>query len=142
MKEKKQFKTEKTKKSLKKLEVPSFYKDKEEVKEERDLEEFEEEQENELFMDSDAIEVEEEEGDKITFGSSFSPEDGDLGDESEDTGDLPETLRKNRYNPTLSAPPESSTEPDNDELLENMRVTNEDKAGLGYGDNDYSDENQ
>lgn len=141
MKEKKQFKVEKKQKTARKRERPEIRRE-EEVREERDLEGFEEEEQEELFMDSDAIEVEEEEGDRITFGSSFSPKDGDLGDESEDNGDLPETLRRNRYNPTLSAPPESSEEPDNDELLENMRVTNEDKAGLGYGDNDYSEEEQ
>jgi SMC interacting uncharacterized protein involved in chromosome segregation len=92
---------------------------------------------HELNDDIDAIEAEEEEADRITFGMSFSPMDGDLGDETEDTGDLPETLLKNRYNQNLSTQP--SVTPDDDELIEKMRITNENKAGLGYGDNDYSD---
>lgn len=93
---------------------------------------------HELDYESDAIEAEDDEGEKITFGMSFSPMDGDLGDESEDEGDLPETLirNKNRYDPSLGTQP--SDEPDNDELIEKMRITNEDKAGLGYGSNDYS----
>lgn len=140
MKEKKQFKVKETQKSARKRERPEIRR--EEVKEEKDLEEFEEDTQDELFSESDAIEVQEDEGEKITYGLSFSPNEGDLGEETEDFGDLPETLRKNRYDPTLSAPPESLEEPDNDELLENMRVTNEDKAGLGYGDNDYSEEEQ
>jgi hypothetical protein len=93
---------------------------------------------HELIDDTDAIEVEEEEADKIIFGMSFSPMDGDLGDETEDNGDLPETLLKNRYNQNLSAQPEAT--PDDDELIDKIRITNEDKAGLGYGDNDYSEE--
>ncbi|HET6243589.1 MAG: hypothetical protein H0V01_02215 [Bacteroidetes bacterium] len=140
MKIKKQIATKKSIKPVRKRERPEITREDDQVREEKDLEEFEEELEDELFGEFDAIEVEEDEGEKITYGSFFSPKDGDLGDESEDTGDLPETLRKNRYDPTLSAPPESSSEPDNDELLENMRVTNEDKAGLGYGANDYSEE--
>jgi hypothetical protein len=86
----------------------------------------------------DAIELEEEQADKIVFGMSFNPKDGDLGDESEDNGDLPDSLIQNRYNPTLSSKP--SGDDYKDELLEKIRITNEEKAGLGYGDNDYSEE--
>jgi hypothetical protein len=91
---------------------------------------------HELDENMDAIAAEEDEADKITFGMSFSPMDGDLGDETEDTGDLPETLLKNRYNQNLSA--QSDIQPDDDELIEKIRITNKNKAGLGYGDNDYS----
>jgi hypothetical protein len=91
---------------------------------------------HELDENMDAIAAEEDEADKITFGMSFSPMDGDLGDETEDRGDLPETLLKNRYNQNLSA--QSDIQPDDDELIEKIRITNENKAGLGYGDNDYS----
>jgi hypothetical protein len=91
-----------------------------------------------LLDDKDAIELEEDQADKIVFGMSFNPKDGDLGDESEDNGDLPEMLIQNRYNPTLSTKP--TGEDYKDELLEKMRITNENKAGLGYGDNDYDKE--
>jgi hypothetical protein len=93
---------------------------------------------HELDDNMDAIAAEEDEADKITFGMSFSPMDGDLGDETEDIGDLPEELLKNRYNPTLSAPSEIT--PDDDELIEKIRITNERTAGLGYGSNDYSED--
>jgi hypothetical protein len=91
-----------------------------------------------LLDDKDAIELEEDQADKIVFGMSFNPKDGDLGDESEDNGDLPEMLIQNRYNPTLSTKP--TGEDYKDELLEKIRITNENKAGLGYGDNDYEHE--
>jgi hypothetical protein len=91
-----------------------------------------------LLDDSDAIEVEEREADRITFGMNFNPKEGDLGDESEDRGDLPENLTQNRYDPTLSTRPSGSEDPD--EIIRKIRITNENNAGLGYGDNDYSDE--
>jgi hypothetical protein len=91
-----------------------------------------------LLDDKDAIELEEDQADKIVFGMSFNPIDGDLGDESEDIGDLPENLINNRYDSTLSTKP--SAENKKDELLEKIRITNEDEAGLGYSDNDYEEE--
>ena len=109
-----------------------------EVKEERDLEVFEEEREEELLYETDSIEVEEGEAEKITYGATFSPQDGDLGEEPQDIGDLPESLIKIRYDSTLLSQP--TDELDNDELIEKIRITNEDKAGLGYGDNNYTEE--
>ena len=131
-------KQENREKTTTKRERPEINKEVNEVKEERDLEVFEEEREEELRDETDAIELEEDEAEKITYGATFSPQEGDLGEEPQDIGDLPESLIKNRYDPTLLSQP--TDEPDNDELIEKIRITNEDKAGLGYGDNDYTDE--
>jgi hypothetical protein len=104
-------------------------------------EEFQEDVEP-LFDDLDAIEVEDDNAEKITFGMGFNPKDGDLGDETEDLGDLPDSMRKNRFDNTLSAQPTGDMDDtDDDELVKKIRVTkNKDSIGLGYGDNDYSKE--
>ena len=96
----------------------------------------------ELKEASDSIGIEMEEGERITYGSSFSPQDGDLGDESEDIGDLPEELRKigHRYDSTIpigGAPPD-----DLDELEEGIDIVDADDAGLGYGENDYTEDSE
>ena len=94
----------------------------------------------ELQEASDSIEIEIEEGERITYGSTFSPQDGDLGDESEDLLDLPDELRKvgHRYDPTLSV---GRPEPESrDELELGIDIVDADDAGLGYGQNDYSED--
>jgi hypothetical protein len=89
-----------------------------------------------LTEGDDAIEMESNEADKITYGSTFSGADGDLGDESEDRGDLPFTNNENGYNPSLPEMPVQSLE---EELEQNnMHVSNEQDAGIAYDDNDYT----
>lgn len=92
----------------------------------------------ELKEGSDSIEIEIEEGERITYGSSFSPQDGDLGDESEDISDLPDELRKvgHRYDPTLSTG--GAFQDELDELELGIDIVDADDAGLGYGENDYT----
>lgn len=91
----------------------------------------------ELTEGDDPVEIENEQADKITFGSSFSPADGDLGDESEDMGDLPDSLKeRNRYDPSMST---GETSYNQSELEENgMHITDADHVGLAYDDNDYT----
>jgi hypothetical protein len=84
----------------------------------------------------DAIEMESNEADKIIYGATFSGADGDLGDESEDRGDLPYSVNENGYNPSL---PEMQVQSLEDELeLNNMHISNEQDAGIAYDDNDYT----
>jgi hypothetical protein len=84
----------------------------------------------------DAIEMESNEADKISYGATFSGGDGDLGDESEDRGDLPFTSNENGYNPSLPDMPTQNLE---DELEQNnMHVSNEQDAGIAFDDNDYT----
>lgn len=95
----------------------------------------------ELHAASDSIEIEIEDGERITYGSTFSYQDGDLGDESEDVLDLPEELRKigHRYDPTLSDG--RRKQEDLDELETGIDIVDSDDVGFGYSDNDYSHEN-
>jgi hypothetical protein len=88
----------------------------------------------------DAIEIEMGEGEKIVYGSTFSPKDGDLGDESEDIRDLPVEMRKggNRYDPTLSTGRMNESN-DLDELEESIHITDEDHVGMAYGEDKYVD---
>jgi hypothetical protein len=90
----------------------------------------------------DAIAMETNEGEKITYGSTFSPMDGDIGDESEDINDLPVDLKKtgNRYDPTLSSGKKVNVEAE--ELTEGIEVKGEDEIGMAYGKDNYVDDEQ
>jgi hypothetical protein len=89
-----------------------------------------------LAEGDDIIEMENTEADKITYGSTFSAGDGDLGDESEDLGDLPLSPNENMYNPSLPEKPIESLE---DELEKNgMHISNQFDAGIAFDDNDYT----
>ncbi len=109
--------------------------------EKKETERFESVQDNditELTEGDDAIEIENETGDKIIYGSTFSPADGDVGDESEDNGDLPEGLRgKPEYTPTLASGAASDSDFQLDE--NRMHITDENHIGLGFDDNDYTE---
>jgi hypothetical protein len=91
----------------------------------------------------DEIEVEKGEGEKIVYGSSFSPKDGDLGDESEDRGDLPSALKEfgHEYNPTLSSGPADTFE-DGDELKQGIHIVKAEDAGMAYGPDRYTEEEE
>lgn len=85
----------------------------------------------------DAVEMSVYEGEKIVYGTSFSPQDGDIGDESEDLGDLTSDLSANRYDPTLSTggriPDQSAAIP------EGIHLATEDQIGMAYNEDRYTD---
>ena len=93
----------------------------------------------ELIEGDDLIEMDIKNEKKIEY--SFSPPDGELEDESEDTGDLPEAVKKkgNRYNPTLSS---GTTIKESELENEGIYIAHSDDIGLGYGENDYSMEEE
>lgn len=97
-------------------------------------------EDSELQHGDDAIEIEGLEGEKIVYGTNFSPKDGDLGDESEDEGDLPSEMRQTgrRYDPTLSTGKDEDKE--EDELIEGIHIADEDEIGMAYGEDKYIEE--
>lgn len=78
--------------------------------------------------------------DKYEFGFSFSAQEGALGDESEDNGDLPKILREggNRYDPTMSDG--GKQDDDGLELEEGMHEADEDEIGIAYREDSYTEE--
>ena len=88
----------------------------------------------------DEIEIEKGEGEKIVYGASFSPKDGDLGDESEDHGDLPTSVKEqgHAYDPTLSTGQVDNTA-DQDELKQGIRVVGPEDIGMAFGPDNYVD---
>ena len=99
------------------------------------------EEPSELAEGDDPIEMDINNGQKIDY--SFSPPDGELEDESEDKGDLPEGIKKtgNRYDPALSVAPKVQQK-EEDLEKEGIYITDSDTIGLGYGDNDYAKEEE
>ena len=98
----------------------------------------EEEEPVDLVEGDDLIEMDIKNEKKIEY--SFTPPDGELENESEDTSDLPEEVKKtgNRYNPSFSSGPQLEEE---DEMQkEGIFVANSDEIGFGYSDNDYAKE--
>lgn len=89
----------------------------------------------------DEIEIDKGEGEKIVYGASFSPKDGDLGDESEDHGDLPSSVKENghAYDPTLSSG-QVDTTTDQDELKQGIRVVDAGQIGMAFGPDNYVDD--
>jgi len=90
----------------------------------------------------DQIEQEIGEGEKIVYGSSFSYADGDEGDESEDTDDLPPSMKRvgNRYDNTI--PTGKVEEPGLDEIKSHIRETDENFIGMAYGKDKYVEEDE
>lgn len=99
---------------------------------------------DELSEGDDPIEMDILEGDKIVYGSTFSPMDGNEGDESEDIDDLPDDLKSkgHRFDPTLSSGGRYETDEEQEEWEEGLYINEADGIGLGYGDNDYSEEEE
>ena len=95
---------------------------------------------DELSEGNDPVEMDILEADKIVFGSSFSPMDGNDGDESEDVDDLPDELKKvgHRFDQTLSAGGRIKEE--SEEWQDGLFINDMDNVGMGFGDNDYAEE--
>lgn len=86
----------------------------------------------------DMIEIEKNEGRRISEMDQFTPMDGDLGDESMDLGDeIPETIKNhNYYDPAVSTGGSKSPF----DTPEGLHITKGSRAGLGYGDDGYVNE--
>lgn len=96
---------------------------------------------NEELYGSDGVSVELKEAEKFEFGFSFSAQDGELGNETEDFGDLPHELKKagHIYDPALPAG-SRSRKTDPNEITDTMRIATEDEIGLSYGEDNYVDD--
>lgn len=94
----------------------------------------------ELSEGDDPVEMDILEADKIVFGSSFSPMDGNDGDESEDVEDLPDELKRQgqRFDPTLSSGGRIKKE--TEEWEDGLFINDMDNIGMGFGENDYAEE--
>ena len=116
------------------------FKRREETSAEKENMDMDNEFKENLEPGDDAIEMEMNEAEKITYGSSFSPMDGDIGDESEDINDLPVDFKRtgNRYDPTLSTGKKANTEAE--ELTKGIEVKEEDEIGMAYGPDKYIDD--
>lgn len=84
----------------------------------------------------DAIEIERNKGRKFEASKEFSPFHGDLGDETEDRGDLSATERaqQNQYNSAASVgESQDNKHPDGEEK---MQIKKGRKAGLSFTEKD------
>jgi hypothetical protein len=95
---------------------------------------------NEELYGSDEVSVQVKEANKLEFGFSFSAQDGESGNETEDFGDLPQELQKpgHIYNPSLSAGAIKKRH-DPNEILDSMRIANEDDIGISYSEDSYTE---
>lgn len=84
----------------------------------------------------DAIEIERNEGRRFAEAEVFAPFHGDLGDESEDMGDLSSTKRKNKNFYNSAASVGENQEGIDPEDAEAMRIKKGRKAGVSYQDED------
>lgn len=84
----------------------------------------------------DAIEIERNEGRRFSEAGTYMPQGGDLGDESQDFGDLPRQDQKNHnyYDPSLSSGGQRKT-PD-PEPPEGMHVDDGRKVGLSFDEDE------
>lgn len=84
----------------------------------------------------DPIEIERNEGSGLSDMDKYAPADGDLGDESEDFGDVaqPDRGQTNRYDSAQGVG--SSNYPKDPEIPEGMHITKGGKAGLAAGTED------
>ena len=93
------------------------------------------------IIPDDPIEAEQIESEKLRFGFSFEPKEGQLGDETEDEGDLTAEQRKtgNRYKPFLGV---DDGERDNETIAsdQDLRVTDQGHIGMAFGEDNYVDE--
>ncbi len=96
---------------------------------------------DESLYGEDAVSSSTSEAEKLAFGFSFSAQDGEAGNETEDYGDLPKGLRKpgHIYDPNL-AEGTSFKKTDPNEITGSMHISKEEDAGLSYSDEDnYND---
>lgn len=74
---------------------------------------------------------------KLKFGFEFSGADGELGNPSEDTGDLPQILQKpgHQYNSNLEDYNASSNKQKN-EIISSMHIADKHSIGMSYTSED------
>ncbi len=91
----------------------------------------------------DAIEIERNEGRRFDESNEFSPFTGDLGDESEDLGDLTPAERKNKNFYNSAASVGEDQEGIDPEDAKAMLIKKGRKAGVSYSDKDsYVDDDK
>jgi hypothetical protein len=90
------------------------------------------------LIPEDPIEAEQIESEKLRFGFSFEPKEGQIGDETEDGGDLTSEQRKtgNRYKPSLGV---DDGEPNEDNLAvdQELHITDTGHIGMSFGEDNY-----
>lgn len=94
--------------------------------------------EGEITPESDGLE--QNPGERLEFGFSFTPEEGRLGEENEYYGDMPPEAKAvgNRYDPTLST---GRAHLDiNEEEVEGIHYADESNIGMAYGKDKYVDD--
>ena len=86
----------------------------------------------------DEIEIAKNEAKRLNDMDTFTPRDGDLGDESTDFDDLPSDTKKhhNYYDPSAST---GGKELDT-EQTDGMHIAEAGEAGIAFGEDNYVDE--
>lgn len=95
------------------------------------------------IIPDDPIEAEQIESEKLRFGFSFEPGEGQLGDETEDEGDLTADQRKtgNRYKASLGVDDGEGA----DENIANdqeLHVTDTGHIGMAFGEDNYVNDDE
>ena len=74
---------------------------------------------------------------KLSFGFQFSGADGELGNPSEDRGDLPKILQRpgHKYNSDIESA-NTSAPIDSNEIISSMHIADKGSVGLSFNDED------
>lgn len=89
---------------------------------------------------SDEIEIENNEAKGINDMDTFSPMDGEVGDESTDYDDLPSDTKKNHnyYDPTLSTGGRKLDK----EKINGLHISEAGEAGISFGKDNYVEDEE
>lgn len=98
------------------------------------------EERNPNIIPDDPIEAEQTESEKLRFGFSFEPKEGQMGDETEDEGDLTADQRKpgNRYRPYLGVD-DGEKDDDNQASDQELHITDTGHIGMSFGEDNYTE---
>jgi hypothetical protein len=98
---------------------------------------------NPNLIPDDPIEAEQLESEKLRFGFSFEPKEGQTGDETDDEGDLTSDQRKtgNRYRPYLGVD-DGVKDEENIANDQELHVTDTGHIGMAFGEDNYVDEDE
>lgn len=101
------------------------------------------EERDEPIIPDDPIEAEQIESEKLRFGFSFEPKEGQTGDETEDEGDLTAEQRKtgNRYRPSMGV---DDGEKDDSEVAndQDLHITDTGHIGMAYEEDSYVEDSE
>ena len=104
---------------------------------------IEDEDRNPNIIPDDPIEAEQVESEKLRYGFSFEPKEGQMGDETEDEGDLTAEQRKtgNRYRPYLGVD-DGEKDDENTASDQELHVTDTGHIGMAFGEDNYVEEEE